>query len=395
MAYARAPTGSLSFHEAVAQAWERLPQRRTFAARQNTAAAQYSAGGALFPNAPTATGTYINDNMVGSANDFVTSQVELSTPVWLPGEGTATEQAARTQGEAVGAEADAAHLALAMQVLDLAAAATLAENERDVAVRRLAATQALAADAAHRFHVGEGAESDSLAADAEAASARVELTGADARRATARETLATVIGQEAVPSLTTPPRVARMAGSSAGPGALSLHPRIAAALRAVQAAHAKARLVRIEDRDDPEIGLEGINEKQPGSPWDTRFGVVVHFAFATEARNAPRRAAAEEQVTQAEVRLELVRRQVAAEIRQANAILVGAQQAASAAERAAAEQERRRGMIERAWRLGEMPLIEVVRADALAFDARLAQTKSRTALDAARLRIALANGLLP
>ncbi len=74
---------------------------------------------------------------------------------------------------------------------------------------------------------------------------------------------------------------------------------------------------------------------------------------------------------------------------------MGAQEAELAAGRAAGEQERRRGMIERAWRLGEMPLIEVVRANALAFDARLAQTKSRTALDAARLRIGLANGLLP
>ncbi|HQT77720.1 MAG TPA: TolC family protein, partial [Rhodopila sp.] len=82
----------MTFHEAVARAWDRLPQRQNIGAQRNAAAAQYIAGSALFPNAPSLTGSYINDNMLGSANDFITSQVELSTPIWLPGEGTATQQ---------------------------------------------------------------------------------------------------------------------------------------------------------------------------------------------------------------------------------------------------------------------------------------------------------------
>ncbi len=393
-AQARQPPARLTFHEAVAKAWERLPQRRAFAARQNTAAAEYSAGGSLFPNAPTATGSYINDNMLGSGNDYITSQVEVSTPVWLPGEGTATQNAARTKGEAIGAEAEAAHLALAVQVLDLTVRARLAQDDRDVAIRRLKAAQALAADATRRFHVGEGAESDSLAADADAATAHIQLLDADARLAAARASLAEVTGDDVIPRLAAAGHAARLSASAA-PDALSVHPRVAAAIRAVKAAQAKAQLVRRSNRDDPEIGLQGINEKQPGTPWDTRFGVVVHFAFATEARNAPRRAAAEEQVTQAEVQLEQARRQVVAENRQADAMLAAVQQAEVAAGRAAGEQERRRGMIERSWRLGEMSLIEVVRANALAFDTSLALDKSRTALDAARLRVTLAQGILP
>jgi hypothetical protein len=42
----------------------------------------------LFPNAPTATGTFANDRIAGSDYGHVTSQVELRTPIWLPGEGT-------------------------------------------------------------------------------------------------------------------------------------------------------------------------------------------------------------------------------------------------------------------------------------------------------------------
>ena len=382
-----------SFHDAVAAAWARLPQRRALAARQGVAAAQFAAGGALFPNAPYATGTYINDKILGSNENYITTQGELGTPVWLPGEGTATQNAASADAATVAADADATHLALAVQVLGLAVQAAFAANERDVAQRRLATAEALAADLVHRFHVGESSESDALAADAEAAGDRVTLSAADAQLASAVAALAVVTGRDTVPRLAAPaPRGVLGTGLAAAP---ATHPRIVAAERAVAAAQAKARLTRIENRDSPTVGVTGINEKQYGSPWDTRFGVVFRFPFATEARNAPLRAAAEAAVTQAEVQLVLAQREVLAAIRQAAAVLAGAERGSAAASRAADELDKRRGQVERAWRVGEMPLIEVVRANALAFDADLSRDKTRTELDAARQRLRLAEGLLP
>ncbi len=398
-AFARPPAAApssheTSFHDAVAAAWARLPQRRALAARRGVAAAQFAAGGAFFPNAPYATGTYINDKILGSNENYLTTQGELGTPVWLPGEGTATQNAASADAATVAADIDATHLALAVQVLGLAAQAAFAANERDVAQRRLATAEALAADLAHRFHVGESSESDALAADAEAAGARVTLSAADAQLASAIAALAAVTGREAVPRLAAPaPRV--VLGAAVLASAPATHPRIIAAERAVAAAQAKARLTRIENRDSPTVGVTGINEKQYGSPWDTRFGVVFRFPFATEARNAPLRAAAEEAVTQAEVQLVLAQREVLAAIRQAAAVLAGAERGSAAASRAADALDKRRGEVERAWRVGEMPLIEVVRANALAFDADLSRDKTRTELDAARQRLRLAEGVLP
>ncbi len=384
------PPATQSFHDAVALAWERLPQRRMFAARQATSAARYAAGGALVPNAPSAKGSYINDKVAGSNNNYVTTQVELSTPVWLPAEGTATQTLARSDAVADAAAAEAAHLALAAQVLDLATQATLAANARDVAARRLATDQALATDLARRFRTGESSQSDSLAADADAAGAIVSMQAAQAQFDAARVALAAVTGTDLVPRLDALGDAP--AGANGGPSA---NPRVVAAEQAVAAAKANVRLVRIADRDDPEIGVEGVNEKQPGTRWDTRFGITAHFFFATEARNAPRRAEAEQALTQAEVQLALVQREVTTAIKQAEAILSGAERGNAAAIRAAAELEKRRGQIERAWRLGEVALIEVVRANALAFDAAYARDKTRTDLDAARLRLRLASGGLP
>jgi outer membrane protein TolC len=381
-----------SFHDLVADAWAQLPQRQDIAARRTVAAARFRAGGALVPDAPFVTGSYVNDKILGSNQNYITTQVEVSTPVWLPGEGTAMQNTARAEGAAAEAAGEAAHLALASQLLDLATQAALAENARSVAARRLATAQALAADLARRFRVGEAAQSDALAADADAASAAATLSSAETDLASLRTTLAELTGSEALARLDGP--------QPAGPAGLpaewvARHPRVVAAEQAVAAAEANERLVRIQNRDDPQIGLQGTDEKQPGTRWDTRFGVVVRFSFATEARNAPRRAAAEQATTQAMVQLALARREVLTAIGQAQVARAGAERGSVAAEKAALELDRRRGQIDRAWRAGEMPLIEVVRANALAFDAAYARDKARTMLGAAGLRVRLAEGEVP
>ena len=381
-----------SFHDMVEDAWSQLPQRQDIAARQSVAAARLRAGSALVPDAPFVTGSYINDKILGSNQNYISTQVEVSTPVWLPGEGTATQNTARADGSAAEAAGEAAHLALALQLLDLATQAALADNARIVAGRRFATSQALATDLARRFRVGEAAQSDALAADADAASASVTLSSAETDLEAVRATLAEVTGSEALARLEVPRPVAP-AGIAADP--VARHPRVIAAERAVDAARANEHLARLQNRDDPQVGLQGIDEKQPGTRWDTRFGVVVRFSFATEARNAPRRAAAEQATTQAMVQLALARREVTTAIRQSQSALAGAERGSAAAERAAAGLERRRGQMERAWRAGEMPLIEVVRANAVAFDAAFARDKARTTLGAAQIRVQLAAGLLP
>ena len=380
--------GASSFHDAVAAAWARLPQRQDLAAQGASAAARYAAGGAFLPNAPYAVGTYFNDKAVGSNYNYLTAQAEVGTPIWLPGQGRATQATARADGVAVEAAIEAAHLALAAQVLDLAAQASVAANARDVAARRLATAQSLSTNLARQFRVGEAAQSDALAASADAANTSMTLNNAEAQLAVAQAALAAVVGTPAVPRLDAP-------GPAPGSGPASSHPRIVAATRAVEAAQASARLTRIDIRDSPELGLQGINEKQPNSRWDTRFGVTIRFPFATEARNAPRRAAAEQAVTQAMVQLTVAQREVAASLQQAQAMLAGAERSSAVSIRAAAELDKRRGQIGRAWRVGEMPFIEVVRANALAYDAEYAREKARTDLAAARQRLRLAAGLLP
>ena len=385
LACAQPVTGE-SLHEAVAQAWARLPQRSEFQAQEAVAAARHLSGSALFPNAPYLTGQYDSDR-IGSNYDYKTTQAELGTPLWLPGEGTATERVANADAASVDAARRAAHLALAADVVDLAAKARFALEARDVALRRVATTTALARSAAQRFQVGEGSQSDSLAADAEAASASASLEESQAALEAAVVALAEITGRDAVPTLDAPPMLHA--------ASLAHDPRIMAAERGVAAAEAQARLVRIQDRNNPELGLQVTNDKQPGSPWDTRVGVVFRFSFASEARNAPRRAKAEEAVTRATVHLLLVRRAVTAAVQAAAIEIRAADRASRAATRAASDLARRRAQVETSWRLGEMPLIELVRADAAASDAALVRDRAQIRGQAARLHLSLAEGTLP
>ena len=393
----------LTLHDAVEAAWERLPQLRDIAARRAVASAKFGAGGALFPNAPTATGTFVNDKIAGSNYNYITSQVELSTPVWLPGEGTATQKAADADLQAASADQDALHVAVAEKVLQLAVQAQEARGALANAQQRLTADQGLAHAVRHRFTVGEAPETDALAADAEALSAEMQLGRAQASAATSMAALAALTGRADLPLLAAAPvpvSACRLSGEAAAPtpaedAALENNPRVVAAERAVVAARAQARLVRIENRDSPEIGLQGINEKQPDSRWDTRVAVVIRVPFASEARNAPRRAAAEQAVTAAEVQLELARREAVSAQCQSGFALESAERSVAAAAGQASALDRRRGKIERAWQAGEMALVEVIRANAVSFDADLARDKAAIDLVAARVQARLALGILP
>jgi len=380
----------ITMHQAVAEAWARLPQRNSLAAQQNSAAARYLAGGAIVPNAPTAVVSDFNDRIAGSNYNYITTQVGVSTPVWLPGEGTATQNAAQAERVAIEAQAAMAHLVLAADVLRLATSATDAANTRAIAARRLATSRALAGDLSRQFAVGEAAQSDALAAEADAANAAVTLAQAESQLGAAKVTLAEVTGSPAIPALVVPAGI-MPAGMVALPE--GEHPQLRAAMEQVQAAQAQQRLVYLQDRDDPEIGLQGINEKQPGTQWDTRRDGDVPLCYRDAQRAAPDGGAGggDERGGSA--------RDGASPGRGG-----GGAEAGDAGRGRAGERCRRAGgggageaagQIERAWRLGEMPFIELVRANALAFDAESARENARTGRAAAALQLRIAQGALP
>ncbi len=385
----------VSLHDAVLAAWTLAPERYALDGQRGEAAARARAARAFFPGAPYVTGEYFDDHLIGSNQGYTTYQGELATPLWLPGEGTATERAAQADMQHLSQQGEAMRLELARQVLDQATAAGLAADNREIAGRRLAAARLLLDSVGHAVGTGEAPGIDGQAARAALASAQIALADAEAQVAGAEGALVALTGSAAPPDLSATP--AALAADRTLPSAelLERDPRVASAHRELEAAEAALRLVRLADRDDPEIGVEGIREKQFGSPWDSRVGVMLKIPFGSGNRNLPRIAAAQSRLDTAEARLLQQRRLVAIGLQQALARLRAAGADRTAAATVARELDGRATDVVHAWHVGEMPLIEAARAQAAAFDADLAARRASTMLAAAQWQVALAQGVLP
>ncbi|RFD20079.1 TolC family protein, partial [Komagataeibacter melaceti] len=96
-ARAQAPQSGLSFHDAVGMAWAIDPVRTELQVGHHSARARASAAGSWFAGGPTLSGEYMDDHMLGSNEGYTTYQGGVSVPLWLPGQGSATQQVASAE----------------------------------------------------------------------------------------------------------------------------------------------------------------------------------------------------------------------------------------------------------------------------------------------------------
>jgi len=392
----------VSFEQAVNQAWRRSPDLASLDARRRTALARMDAARSLFPGAPTLTGTYFDDHFIGSNEGYTTYQAELSTPVWLPGEGTANETVAADDARGLAAERGGLRLAVAAQVLSATAEARFSQRQLLLARARRDAAARLAAAMTRAVHTGELARIDADAARAERDSAELACNAAEARLLNAIATLRSLTGLSDIPRLPDA-SLAQLAAVSSRPGgpasdvsgAAEDDPRLEAARRRLQSARETLHLVRITPIDDPQVGVYGLRDRQYQSPWDTRVGVELQIPLPSTARNEPRLAGAEGEVTRAEAELVRLQRSITLARSEAETGLAAARLSLRDARDAAAALDHRAAVMDKGWRVGEVPLIELVRARQSAFDADLQRERAAIGLQAAVLQVSLAVGVVP
>ena len=381
------PAFAASLRDAFEAAWQRTPDARALAAQRGVQEARRYAGGQLFPAAPFLQGEATSDRFL-SNQGFNSYALEAGTPVWLPGEGTATIRQA---------DAGLAELQARLAELRLAVAGAVRAAVGDVEVaavalppleRRAAAARDLAAATARRASRGESPAADALLSRSEAVTAEAALAEQRAALEVAAARFALLTGQATVPNL---------ASDAAPPDQPARdHPRLLAARRAVATAEAGLRLAQATLRESPIVSLQGRTERQLYTEhYDTRLGLIVRLPLATEGRNRPRLAAAEAELTRAEASLAVAEREVLIEQRQARLGLGAAGQQLRLAEQAARLLAQRRVQLDQAYTVGEMPLVEVIRARSAAFEAELNRARAKAAQDRARSRLDQALGVLP
>lgn len=382
--------------ELVERAWVRERAAAIRDARAGALDARADAARAAFPESPSI-GFDLRRDLPSSVRLPGTETAEergrneleprLSVPLWLPGQRDGQRRVIGHERDRLEAATRVERLRLTGELREAAWANVLARAEARVQQARLDSARALEADVVRRIAAGELAPVDRLLARTESLAAVAALHEASAREAQAVAELRRLAGVEVVGEIEETPADARLNED---------HPVIAVLREAVEAARARLDLARVMRRDSPTLSAAARFDRDAhGTPYRNTVRIGITVPLDTEARNAPRIAAASAELTEAEVGLERQRRMLEVAVERARAsrdsaravLAVNTARAASAAEASAA--------IERAFRGGERGLPELLRVRALAFEAERALEVARLQLGLATARLNQALGVHP
>lgn len=371
---------------ALDRAWERAVAARSAESRQLEAEAGRAVGESWLAEAPLLGASQRSDRYHDNRGARET-ELELALPLWLPGQKTARLALADRQIDESEAGLAATRLQLAGELREAVWALARAEAQLAQAGAGLAVAEQLAADVARREAAGDLARTDLLLAQEEVLQARGVLAGAQRAVRQAGENYRYLTGLDGLPVRH------EEKPADASPADHPLR-RLAEAERAK--ARAEMDFVAAGRRDAPElsIGWRQSREVFGGAARDS-LAVGIRIPFATESRNAPRLAAANGALIRAEAEARRILAGIERDERYAAGALEQAEQAeAAACARVVASGERLR-LLDKAFRLGELPLAERLRAEAAARQANLAAALGRIERLAAIARLNQARGVLP
>jgi len=375
-----------TLREALDRAWERATHVRVAEARRGEAEASQAIADSWLPEPPSLGLAEKNDRL--NKNDGNRErEVELTLPLWLPGQRDARRAFATKDAAEAEAAVAAARLAIAGDLRAMIWNVATARSEQEIARERLATAQKLEAEIARRERAGDLARTDLLLTKEETLAAMNALTEAGTRERQAFERYRVLTGLDRLPV---------SFEEAVAPWAAVGHPRLRLAQAAVERARAEMQVAREDRRNAPELSIAMLRARDAfAGPENNTVRIGIRIPFASEARNAPKVAAANSVLIRAEAEYRQVVAEVDSEQRDAQAALENADAIYQTAKTRAGLASERRALQEKAFALGELGLAEFMRVRAAANEARLEMLRATHALAAARARINQARGILP
>ena len=123
-----------SLSDAIAKAWSRNPQAAASAAREAEARARADVASGITPGPPSISLSSTNDKL-NRDRGWQELEVEMSVPIWVPGQKTAREAEASAAQTQVTAQRQALRLQIAGEVREAWWAVAAARNILDLAKR--------------------------------------------------------------------------------------------------------------------------------------------------------------------------------------------------------------------------------------------------------------------
>ncbi len=312
-------------------------------------------------------------------------EVELSTPIWLYGQRERAANVAQAEQAAFNGESMLAQLALAGSLRETWWQARLAELEVNLAVQKLAAEQALAADVSQRVKSGDLAPTDDRQSKIAVLQAKKELSTAQLALDAAQQNFALLSLGAALPEQ------AETLQQPTGE-----HPLIASLGLNANSAQTKLQQAAGDTRNAPEIGLSYSAEKDAKSePYRGRVKIGIKIPLGSESRNRPRISAANAELIQAQFELELETAKLANALKAAQSALVQSRADQEISTEQLQLANERAQWIAKGFRLGQFDLTVQLKSLQDQFTAQSEQARSRLAVDRAISRVNQAAGVLP
>lgn len=373
--------------QAVDAAWARYPQAVAMTARQAQAQAQGDQARGLTPGAGAVSLSQLTDklNRNQGAQEW---EVEVSTPLWLPGQRAAREVEAGHAAAEVTARSAALRLQLAGEVREAWWAIAAARETHVLASQRLVTAQVLEQTVVRRFKAGDLARQDANLAKTERLAAQAEVLDTENALRLAQEAYQALTGAQA-------PQVLAPEASPAAMASVD-HPQSQALQAAAALARSRLGLVSVSRREAPELALSWSSQRGNATePYAQMVGVKLTVPLSSEGRVRQEGAAAGAELAQAEAELAMTQARVQQALARAQAELQTAErQGAMAEERRALSLDNLR-LAERSFELGESDLPTLMRARAAEHESAAWFKRQEVAGFLARSRLLQAQGVLP
>ena len=369
------------------QAWLNSIQGRTAKARLDEVTASKNVAGALFPGSPQLELSNLNDVLVRNRGELETN-IGVSVPLWLPGQKAARLGVAESQGKENQLSLEASRLAVAGELRAAIWAVYLSKSESEILAQRLETAEKLESDVAKRLKVGDIARTDLLLAKQETVNARIAIAEARSRLIGNMQRYKVLTHSENLPDNP------QEAVGTINDGAL--HPLLAAGQATSELAQAQLNLAQESRRDAPTVGVLYRNQRD-GSNTSSRdtLGLALTIPFASEVRNAPLLAKANTALVEADAKNQRLMAEIEANQREAEVQLESVQISAELSVEREKVATERLLLMQRSYQLGETSLVELIRTQSQATEARIELARSSTLLYAAQANINQARGITP
>lgn len=391
-----AAAGAGVLAQALEQAWSLHPQARALDARDAEARARAELAAGLTPAPAALSLAHLNDRL-GDARGKMEWEVELSAPLWLPGQKAVQAAEASGIGDEIAARRAALRLQLAGQLRTAWWSLAAARQAYDLAQRRLNSALSLEGDVLRRYRVGDLARIDANHARSETLAAQTDSLAAEAaQRETERvwRNLTDMAAPSRLEAEMLPESLQKSLTDRTEP--VLEHPDLIVSDSVLRLAQTRLKLVRTTRRDAPELALRLQRERgDSNEAYGNAIGVKLTIPFASGPRLRRDEAAARADANQAEAEQLRSSRAIMLAIEQARLDLETTQQQADLAQIRRELSTDTLTLAEKSFALGESNLTALLRARAAAFEAEAWLDRMTTARHRAVSQLKQARGEMP